>query len=159
MTPYKCGLEESSQRHVECCSKAWDKDSTCSAWGQGGGPLTSLGNTGTQSWGLLSNFFSPPPAQEESLNLAHLSHEQSLSTCKPNSGEPPLTHSTSKDLRTKCKWSFQSPFLTAVFPLPHNNIFMPHTMELVYSRDIHISPTREWHQHICWVTAPQEEHP
>lgn len=83
----------------------------------------------------------------------------SLSPQANNSAEP-LTHSTSQDLRTKCKRSFQSPFLTAVFPLPPNDILMPHTMELVYARDIHISLTREWplHQHI-WITAPHEEHP
>lgn len=136
---------------MECCSQAWDKGLACYALGQGGGGLTSLGNTGTQSWGLLSSFVSPLPTQEDKVNLAHLSHEQSVSTCKVNSGEPPLTHSTSQDLRTKCKWSFQSPFLTAVLPLPLNDILLPHSMELVYARDIHISLTRGWplHQHIC----------
>lgn len=34
------------------------------------------------------------------------------------------------------------PFLTAMFPLLPNDILMPHTIELVYARDIHVSLTR-----------------
>lgn len=149
---------------MECSSQGWDKDSTCYALGQGGGRLSSLGNTGNTVLGLAEQFGFSSANTGDNINLAHSSHEQSLSTCKLNSGKPPLTHSfqgTSQDLRTKCKWSFQSPFLTAVFPLPHNPILMPHTMELVYARDIHISLTRGWplHQHICWITAPLQEQP
>lgn len=57
----------------------------------------------------------------DNIALAHFSHEQSLSMCRLNPRDPPLTHSfqgTSQDLRTKCKCSFASPFLTAVFRLP-----------------------------------------
>lgn len=119
--------------------------------------LTSLGNT---VLGLAERFCfsSPNKGRQTSLILAM----SCLSPHANNSGECPLTHSTSQDLKTKCKWSFQSPFLTAVFPLLPNDTLMPHTMELVYARDVHISLTREWplhQQHICWITAPHEEQP
>lgn len=59
--------------------------------------------------------------RRDNIALAHLSRKQSLSTCRLNPRDPPLTHSfqgTSQDLRTKHKYSFSSPFLTAAFPLP-----------------------------------------
>lgn len=111
--PHKCGLEGSSQRHVECCSQAWDKDSTCCALGQGGGRLTSLGNT---VLGLAEQFcFSSANTGRQTLLIEAMS---SLSPHANNSGGHPLTHSNSQDLRIKLKWSFQSPLLTAVFPSP-----------------------------------------
>lgn len=57
----------------------------------------------------------------DNIALAHLSHKQSLSMCRLNPRDPPLTHSfqgTSQDLRTTRECSFASPFLTAAFRLP-----------------------------------------
>lgn len=70
---------------------------------------------------LAEQFCFSSATRGDNIALARLSHKQSLSTCKLNPRDCPLTHSfqgTSQDLRTKCKRSFASPFRTAVFPRP-----------------------------------------
>ena len=71
--------------------------------------------------GIAEQFGFSTANRGDNIALAPLSREQSPSTCKLNPRDPPLTHSfqgTSQDFRAKCKRSFASPFLTAVFPLP-----------------------------------------
>lgn len=123
MTPTSVGLRRAARGMWNAAARLGIKTQPAMPWGKEVVTSFPWGNTGIQSWGLPSSFVSSLPAQ---VKVAYLSHEQSLSTCKLNSGEHPLTHSTSQDLRTKCKWSFQSPFLTAVFPLPPNDTLVPH---------------------------------